>query len=380
MPLTPSERLSAAYRDRYRAARAAKAAGQRVIGFVDPAVPMEYAVAAGALPILIMPDLKHATPVADKLIEPRESWALRSVAERALDGSLAFLDLLVIGHRDEWLYYNLKEAVRIGEGAQVPPLALCDLIQDIASSVDAYNQVQLESLKNAVEHVAGARVNERGLKRALSLTNRRRDLQRQLMVLRDAGHVEGTHAMEALGACFFMDTKTYCATLADALNGFETSVVTPRPRLLLLSSQLLFHTRLHEAIEAAGATVAAEDSWCGARLAARPIAPRAETSEAIRSWYVAEVQGEEVRPREQREEWLLKRLQRGDLSGVLLQLARADRQFGWNVPGLERLVRDRGLPFHVLHEDADREVRVTADLLRPWIGSLTIAPAEAAGA
>ena len=115
--------------DRDAAARAFKAAGGKVIGYVGPTVPAELIAAAGAFPLRLAGEA-GATPLADRYMEELFDPVVRAVFETALAGRYDFLDAIVLARTSDSaqrLYYYLCEVRRLGE-AQVPEPLLYDLL------------------------------------------------------------------------------------------------------------------------------------------------------------------------------------------------------------------------------------------------------------
>lgn len=333
------ERLRRAYGDRLAAARAHHAGGGLVVGYTGPTIPLELIHALGAMPVLIAAESPHPTPVADALIERSEPWPLRSVAERALDGTVEFLDLLIVSRAEEWLYYNLKEAVRVGLGARVPPLHMFDLIQDPAPAVSGYNAMVVRSLSERLQRQF--RPLKRGaLTESVAVYNRRRSLLREYVAQRDRAYIPGTAAMQVIGAGHFLSPEEHCVSLCEVVAaGPMGSRTSKSPRVLLATSEPLFHLALHTIVEEAGGNVVAEDTWFGSRCSTPDVRADEDAVSGLTGHYVRETQGDGVQPLERRDAWVRSRLGHGDLEVLLLYVPPADRRFGWDCPRLESMAR-----------------------------------------
>ena len=100
-------------------------------------------------------------------------------------------------------------------------------------------------------------------------------------------------------------------------SGARAGPATAGRRLLVVPSEPLYHPRLHEALEAAGALVVAEDDWWGSRAAGRDIPDDGPPLAAIFEKYFADAPTLEVSPRAPREAWLREQIERGDVDGVV---------------------------------------------------------------
>ena len=122
------------YDDRLRALRGRT----DVVGVVGSVAPVELVLAAGRLPVLVAPEPPHPTPLADPWMEESFAWELRSVVEQALRGDFEPFELLIVTRSYHEVYYYLKEIMRQGEGARVPPLYMYDLMQSQRTAVRPY--------------------------------------------------------------------------------------------------------------------------------------------------------------------------------------------------------------------------------------------------
>ncbi|MCA1646076.1 MAG: 2-hydroxyacyl-CoA dehydratase family protein, partial [Chloroflexi bacterium] len=210
----PFEVLQHYYADRAGGARAAQSRGVGVVGRVGNTIPSELILASGRFPALIAADLGHPTPTADIYMEPVIEPETKSLFENALSGEFESFDLLILSRAYAHLYYYLKEAYRLGRAAKVPPLHIFDLMQSQRDAVRTYNFGRLQALVERLERVVGRPITDEQLGAAISLTNRGRALQRELLERRWRAEVSGVDAMQALGAGYFMPPDAYAEALA----------------------------------------------------------------------------------------------------------------------------------------------------------------------
>jgi len=327
-----------------------------LVGTVGSTVPVELILAAGKLPVLVAPEPPHPMPHADPWMEPEFAWELRSIVDRALRGDFEPLELLIVTRSYHEVYYYLKEIVRQGQGASVPPLHMYDLMQSQRTAVRPYGLGRTRELLARLERLAGRPISDDNLRAAVALTNRRRRAIRALLERRRQRHLSGTAAIRAIGAAYFMDPAAYVDTLEAFLRALEpTPGLAGRPRLLLVPSEPLYHPTLHETLEAAGALVVAEDDWWGARAAGRDIATDLPPLEAIFEKYFADTPTLAVSPRAPRETWLREQVEQGNLDAVVCYVPPSDHLFGWYYPALEEYLDVQGVPSLLLRQDVQDE-------------------------
>jgi benzoyl-CoA reductase/2-hydroxyglutaryl-CoA dehydratase subunit BcrC/BadD/HgdB len=356
MPLTAgvgAATLDHAYQARIDLAREAHANSAHVVGLIGNTIPVELVLACGHLPVLVAAERGRPTPHADTYMEDVISPETKALFESAAAGDLQFLDLLVLSRPYAHLYYYLTEVYRLGRGPLFPPLQMFDLMQSQREAVRAYNWNRFHALIERLERLSGAELSERRLRQAIVLTNAVRDLQRRLLDLRWQACVSGVDALRAVGAGYFMAPEDYLR----ALDGYLDSVdpqpgLETRPRLLVVTSEPLSHTRLHEALESAGGLVVAEDDWWGSRAPGDNVPFAGSAREAIFQKYWLDTASPGVYPSAAREVWLRENAVRPEVAGVVFYLPPSDHQLGWDYPRLNNWISSRGKPTLLLRADA----------------------------
>ncbi|MEO6340950.1 MAG: 2-hydroxyacyl-CoA dehydratase family protein [Caulobacteraceae bacterium] len=345
------------YRDPLLAARTAHGQGQGVVGLVGVTIPVELVLATGRLPVLITPNMGAPTPTADIYIEPVVPPETRALFEDALAGTFEFLDLLVLSRTDDKLYYYLKEMVRLGRAPKAPRLHMFDLMPSQREAVRKYNRDNFDDLIAELERVTGREITDAALREAITLTNRRRALQRRLMEVRSASRVAGSDAMQAIGAGYFMPPAAYADALEAYLGELDAgpSPAAQSPRLLVATSEPLSYLDLHTRIEAAGGFIVAEDDSWGARAPGGDIPLDRAPREAVFNKYWQDTAHGGVYPAEAREAWFKAQAARDDVDGVVFYVPPSDHQFGWDYPRLAAHVAGLGKPSVLLRQDATRD-------------------------
>jgi benzoyl-CoA reductase/2-hydroxyglutaryl-CoA dehydratase subunit BcrC/BadD/HgdB len=277
----------------------------------------------------------------------------KSLFEHASTGTFAFLDLLILSRPYAHLYYYLKEVYRLGRGPLFPALHMYDLMHSQREAVRAYNWGRTQALIERLERLSGEEITEPRLRKAVALTNAQRALQRRLLDRRWAGAISGVDAMHALGAAYFMAPEDYTRALETYLPDLRPSAkLEDRARLLVMPSEPLAHTRLHEALESAGALVVAEDDWWGSRAPGADVPLGGSAKEALFRKYWLETASRGVYPAEARESWFKNHALRPELDGVIFYLPPSDHQLGWDYPRLKSWLDRFEKPSLLLRADA----------------------------
>ena len=208
------QRLRAQYADRLGAARAAAAAGQRVIGRIGHTTPVEHILAAGCTPVTLAADLQRATPRADLHVDPELPAETRALCEAALAGDYECLQLLILTRLHDKLYYFLKELHQIGRAPHMPPFTIHDLMHSRRDAVQAYNRDRFQALLKRLGREAVRPIDHASLTEAIGLTNSVRGLWRRLDAMRQEGRIRGTQAMQVIGAGLVMHPAAYAPRVA----------------------------------------------------------------------------------------------------------------------------------------------------------------------
>lgn len=362
-------------RDRYAVGRSRPVPGRPavpVVGCIGNIIPEEVIIAAGALPLQVAPALTGDAPDVGQFMDEGATLEWRSVFGQVMAGAWEPADLLVVARDYQVLYYYLKEVVRLGLGAQVPPLHLFDLIQESGPAADAYDDKQVADLVDRLARVTGRPVTPEALQDAVKLLNQRREQQRGVLALRRSGALSPVDAMKVLGARYLMSAAEYRHAvgrlLADPPPSGEPE---PRLRLVAVSAEPLFHTRLHEVAEEAGAVISAELDWWGSAGVDAPVSLDHEPLKAIETHYRSRVYSPQL-PRSERSRALFEALDSTAARGVLFYLPPSDSELGWDVPAFAEALNGAGIPYlavrdDVLHEASAQILRKT---LADWAAAL----------
>lgn len=242
-----------AFAEPLAAARAAKARGQSVVGFLGPSVPVELITAAGLFPVHLM-GRTGATPLADRWMELCFDPIVRSMLDQALAGDFDFLDAIVLPRTNDSqqrLYYYLCELRRIG--TPVPEPVLVDFQLTGSAPANAYNRDRMHELAAVFSRMGGKPL---ALEGAIATHNARR---RKLAGLREGG-LSGADGLVTLIASRLMDGAA-CDAALDALNPVASAA-----RRVLITGNALDRTSVHDAIARRGGVVVADEHGLGDHL------------------------------------------------------------------------------------------------------------------
>lgn len=317
-------------------------------------IPVELIRSRGLRPVFLGGAILARTPRADEYLEGQYGAELRSVLEQLLDGAADGAALVVLDRRFRDLFYYLKEMVRLGQCPNLPPLHMFDLILSRSFDQTDFNTEQFRLLDTVLARVAGdlPRV---AVDDVIREDNAWRAEVRTFLQFRRNGGIDGVDAFRVLGAARVLPRSDHrrqlaalnvdlaAATKGDAVGGH-------RPRVVLLPGESLFHDRLHQAVEAAGALVVAEDSEWGSRVAGRDV-PEDGGTAGLLGTYWGDATGPELRPFEARVGWLLATLAEYRPDIVVIWLPPTDVRFGWDYPRLVEHVRGAGAQPVLLRSD-----------------------------
>lgn len=346
--------LKAADHDRIAAGRAHYQAGGKVCGYFGTGMPIEVAMATGHMPMAIMPHPDRPTPHAEEWLNPTFDPKRRLVLDQLLSGELEFVDVAVAVSQaatDSHVFHTAREILRQGFGGIIPPLFHYSLLGLQSDAVREYGQVEIESLARRLRANSGIEATDTRLREAIALTNAIRAQWRALNKLRLAGAVSGTDALKLMSPSRFMEPEAYLGSITRAvatLGGEKLS----GPRLMVISSTPLSDTRVHEAVEAAGAIVIGEDDIWGSRSATPDIEPGDDVLGAIYRHYYDHVPNRSVYPATVRLGWVYRNMVLPEVDGVIVQMTRADRDLGWDYPRIRDFLADSGKPHLMTREDA----------------------------
>lgn len=296
--VTVLERLHAQYRDPHRAARAWKAGGGRIVGYLCDNVPTELIEAAGFLPVRVGGDpegsLEAVRRYVDGLFQPtRRIGFAESMLARLLDGTYDYLDYMIVPHNRHAVQAIYQELLRAGSTypeLRLPTLHLLDKSWLPFYASEAFNRDRLHELKLALEGWAGRPITGDALSEAIAGGNEQRALLAEVAALRaaDPPRLSGVDALAVVGSSMTMPRSEHVVLLRALLS--EADALPPRDGVrVFVGGSPHDHSTVYEIIEACGAgescgvTIIAEDHCWGARAADWSVRTDLDPLEALAS-------------------------------------------------------------------------------------------------
>lgn len=305
---------------------------QRVIGYVGHDTPIELILAADALPVAVQGRARHATPNADRYLEPTFLPSIRSIAEQWLTGELDDIEAVIFSRSDDSsqrLYYYLCELQRRGLCAGPKPL-LYDLASVARTSSESHTVEATRALARELNAAQNA------LDEAIA---RVRDRMASMQAVAESASTQ----LAARGSCVQQRLRSaecdWTLQGDQALRAPDPSPSNPDAARVILIGSLPANEQLHEVVEQNAANIVATlntqtpyryDVMAQARDAYEHIARRCRAH----PW----------RSMMQSPHTFCDRAAAVKADGAILWTLAEDTGLAWVVPRLERALRASGLP------------------------------------
>ena len=316
-----------------------------------PSVPVEIIRATGFRPVIVRGP-SGRTPAADPHLEPGIfPNRLRRLVEAALTGRLDHAARVVIprtSDADYKCFLYLREFVRTGVTATLPPVVLFDLLQSRGADVPVYDAARTRALLDDLSSASGRMPSNDDLRREIGRANAARAAARRLVGLRrPVPRVAGAEVFPLLAAFWEMDPDRYAEMASDVAMRIAARPPVTGPRVLLTGAPVDRHT-LHEVIESHGAVVVDEVGPWGSGAAGDDVRIDDDPVAALADKYRADSIGART-PVDALRRLTESRLD--DVDALVLSLPPEDVVFGWDYPALRHLLESRGLPHVCLRGD-----------------------------
>jgi len=338
-PMLPFENACA---NRMSHAIQAKAAGQKVIGFVGNTVPVELILATGMMPCRLAP-IEGDLSASDQYVESFADPDVRQVFQMYRTGKLDMLDMLIIPRSSEAhhkLYLMLREANRVGLAHGKPPLFLYEILHTQRESSRFYGVQRTQELWQVLRQLSGESLAEvASVNHAIRLKNTQRGLLRQLHQLRWQYKISSIDALQASVAVQFM-------TLVEGTRALEALVAQASPVKELGLNFLVRgvpndQIKLHAALAQLNVNVLAEDDDWGARAGLFPIVEDDfNPIEKVFEHYWRDVPCGRKFPVD--DSWFLDQVQKSEVDGVVFYLPEPEDVYGWSYPADLKVCRQHG--------------------------------------
>jgi benzoyl-CoA reductase/2-hydroxyglutaryl-CoA dehydratase subunit BcrC/BadD/HgdB len=334
--------FQAAAEDRDAAARAFKAAGGKVIGYVGNTVPVELIAAVGAYPLRLT-EVFAETPHADRYMEELFDPIVRGVFEKMLAGGYDFLDAVVLPRTSDSvqrLYYYLCEVRRMGE-ADVPTPLLYDLLHTPWSTSADYNDARTAELFEALGLITGVAPDPERLSAAIGLANDRRRALTAFADLRRAepARVSGAQANAVFVASQTLPVEEFTVAL-DAAAPLFADRLTGKRLVLVGSGQP--SPALHRLIEGKSAVVVGDFHEFGEPMIGPEIALNELPLRTLASHYHRDVASSRTFP--QSTAPLTDFVRACGADGVIFYYLYEEEALTWEYPAQRRALEAMGVP------------------------------------
>ncbi len=338
-PFAPFE---TANRNPDAAARAWKATGGKVIGYLGNTVPVELIAAANMFPLRLITSSER-TPRADRYMEDLFDPLVRAIFEKMLAGGYDFLDAVILPRTSDSvqrLYYYLCEVERMGE-AKVPKPLLYDLLHTPGEASASYNRARTAELKSALEDIAERRIDDSALKSAIAQNNAWRAGLEAVAGLRrgQASRLSGPEAHAIFVASQTMARDEFVTAL-EPVYRIRRDIAT-RPRLVLAGSGHIAAS-LHRLIEKAGATVVGDYHEFGEPMIGPAIATDGSLIDAIAAHYHRGVFSGRTYP--DNTDSIVDFAREATADGVVFYYFREEEALTWEYPAQRKALEAAGLP------------------------------------
>jgi hypothetical protein len=310
------------------------------VGFVGPDIPIEVLVASGRLFGHLPWRADRVTPWADGWLESSFPYWSRSILEQWHDGDFDALETVVFSRADDAsqrLFYYVSELQRRGKLRGPVPRMFDIALIDRESSL-AHTEAAVCELMGALGVVADAL--PMAIERTNGLRRRCADLERD--------RVANGPLYERLGrAALWTDPGEW-------IDAWRPPDASPAATRILLAGSMPPDGRLHEAVEAAGASIVGEAhplalERLGAEFSAAPKACT-DTNEQPARALARQLRASSISPRAffDRAAWIVTRARAVRATAVVIWLTREDEALAWTAPSQQHALVAAGLPVLLL--------------------------------
>ncbi len=244
--------------------------GGKVIGYSGTYTPEEIIYAAGILPYRIGGREATKVTIADMYFGPVICNFVKCVLENAADGRFDFLDGAIITYECDHMrriFDAWRRAAKDGNARLPAFFQYYGLPHSRSEHATKLLMAETQRLIKELEKHFGVEVTEEGLRNAIKVYNKTRQLLRKLYELREKDEVPvtGTEALGIVITSTVMPKDEYNKQLEKLLDELgKRKGITGRPRLMIVGS-VNDDIELVKLMEDLGAVVVADSLCYGAR-------------------------------------------------------------------------------------------------------------------
>jgi bzd-type benzoyl-CoA reductase N subunit len=346
------DQFSQLNRNRYQVIREEKEKkGLKVIGWVCNYIPEEVILAAGLYPVRILGG-KAETTKADAYLYSNICSFVRSCLEEAFQGNYDFLDGIITASNcdhtrrlyDVWYrYINPPFKYQLG----LPHKTTEDSIE--------YYKDELSRLIEGLEDFTGKKISPRALEEAIALSNKTRDLLKQLYSLRKSPNppITGSETLEVVLSGMFLPKERYQAMLAELLKYLATRKGQGDGQVrLMITGSLLDNPEYIKVIEDLGALVVVDSLCIGSRYFWQQIGPVGDDPLlAIARYYLTRPPCPRMRPYDMRAESLKNLAEEFSVQGIISEMIKFCDNAGEEYPLLKDVMEQIDIPCLTLERE-----------------------------
>jgi len=324
--------------------------GGKVIGYLCTYVPEELIYAAGALPVRLLGGHQPQDVTGRHIFDMFCAYC-RDVLSQGLLGKYDYVDGIVFAHccphiRQTFESWRRHLPVRFSHLLWVPSRV------ETPYALDFYLS-QVEEFKHALEKWLGTPISERELAGAVEVYNLNRRLLRRLYELRRSHppRVSGTTAMEIVLAAALMDKAEHNRLLSQFLEQPQDRALQG-VRLMVLGSEN-DDVNIIRLIESLGSVVVIEDDCTGNRYFWNETTGGDALLRDIAARYLGKPPCplRDIGPR-RRPGYLLELAREYQVRGAVFLRQKFCDPHAWEIPVLQRLFQEQGIPTLALELDA----------------------------
>jgi len=357
--MTATETLKHLYLHREMRAKELKEEGLKVVGYFCCLVPEEIFSAFGLVPFRLQGSQRDVIDRADAYIEPMACPFARSCFNRALKGEYDFLDAFVAPHSCDTIdrIYSIwfhNHPADFNHLLNVPHMRE-------RGAVDFF-RAELAYLIKGLEEWTGRPINEEKLRSAIHLSNRKRNLLRELYEMRkhNPPPVSGAEVMEVMVAGMGLPVAEYVELLERYLEEVRWRKVggPPEPRLFIWGNEI-DDSAFIQLIEESGAMVVMDDLCTGSRSFWHEVPETADPLMDIAQRYLSipcprsnfTLTGNRKQDLENRFGYIGEFVEAWKVDGAIFYIIRYCDTCELEGPDLRDYLKEKGIPVLMLEDD-----------------------------
>ncbi|MCX5814576.1 MAG: 2-hydroxyacyl-CoA dehydratase family protein [Proteobacteria bacterium] len=341
-------------------AKALKAEGRKIIGYLSALAPVEIMTAASVIPLRLKGNVSEAITKADAHMETIVCPFVRNVFDAALKGKYDFLDGMVLPHQcdsidrtnDVWSY-NLN----------LPYWHFLNYPHVTDDPSIEFTQSILRIFIDTLEKFTGNRITDEALTQAVKAHNENRRLMRGLYSLRkDTPLISGVEMMKVLVAAMSLPVEESSALIEDVIKEVkhrEAPADAKLSRIMLIGDQI-DDIAIVEAIESTGAQLVMDDLSIGSKMYWADVDITPDPVQGIAERYLRKLKlpttcvnsGDTYQENlEARFGHIKQNIMEFKVDGVVLFIYKYCDPYGFEVPAMKSFIESAGVPVLYLEDE-----------------------------